>query len=35
MRGCAEAVLGTRTFEYQGRDYDFGEPFRRVTVEQS
>jgi lysyl-tRNA synthetase class 2 len=32
MRGVAEAVLGTAKFTSQGRDYDFTQPFRRISV---
>ncbi|MGB8328025.1 MAG: lysine--tRNA ligase, partial [Steroidobacteraceae bacterium] len=31
--GLAEAVVGTRAIEYQGRHYDLAAKFRRVTVE--
>ena len=34
MRGLCDALYGRRTLSYQGRDYDFGQPFRRVTVEE-
>lgn len=34
FRGLADAILGARTVRYQGRDYDFDAPFRRVTIEQ-
>src|SRR4029077_5922778 len=30
----ADSLLGTRVIRYQGRDYDLGRPFRRVTVEE-
>ena len=33
--GLADAVRGTRQFDYQGRAYDLAQPFRRVTIEQS
>ena len=33
MRGLADAVLGRRAFEYQGRRIDFGAPFARLSVE--
>jgi len=33
--GLADAVRGTRQFDYQGRAYDLSQPFRRVTIEQS
>ncbi|MEZ5460122.1 MAG: lysine--tRNA ligase, partial [Steroidobacteraceae bacterium] len=32
MRGVAEAVLGTAQFTSQGHDYDFTQPFRRISV---
>jgi lysyl-tRNA synthetase, class II len=32
FRGVADAVCGTRVIEYQGEAYDFGAPFRRVTI---
>jgi len=31
----ASAMLGTTTIEYQGEHYDFGRPFRRMTVRDS
>jgi lysyl-tRNA synthetase class 2 len=34
MTGIADAVLGARQFSYQGRDYDLGRQFRRVTIEE-
>ena len=34
MRGVAETVVGALQFPSQGRDYDLGKPFRRVSVEQ-
>ena len=33
LRGAAEAVVGSLQFESQGRHYDLGAPFRRVSVE--
>jgi lysyl-tRNA synthetase class 2 len=33
LHGLADSLLGTRVVRYQGRDYDLGKPFRRVTVE--
>ena len=33
LHGLADSLLGTRVVRYQGRDYDLGQPFRRVTVE--
>jgi lysyl-tRNA synthetase class 2 len=35
MRGLAESLRGTQKIEYQGRLYDLGAPFKRVTVEQA
>jgi len=32
LRGMAEAVLGTTTLVHQGVTYDFGQPFRRLSV---
>jgi len=32
LSGLAEALLGTTTVRYQGRDYDLSGPFRRITV---
>ena len=34
MHGMAEAVLGTTRVNYQGEEFDFAEPFARVTVEE-
>jgi lysyl-tRNA synthetase class 2 len=34
LRGLSDALLGTRVLRYQGRDYDLGQPFRRVSVEE-
>ena len=33
LHGLADSLLGTRVVNYQGRAYDLGQPFRRVTVE--
>ena len=33
LHGLADSLLGTRVVTYQGRAYDLGKPFRRVTVE--
>jgi lysyl-tRNA synthetase class 2 len=33
LLGLADSLLGTRIVNYQGRAYDLGKPFRRVTVE--
>jgi lysyl-tRNA synthetase class 2 len=35
MRGLADAVLGRRAIEYQGRRIDFGPPFARLSVEEA
>ena len=32
-QGLCDTVIGSRRVEYQGEVYDFGQPFRRVTVE--
>lgn len=32
-QGLCDTVLGTRRIEYQGETFDFGQPFRRVTIE--
>jgi lysyl-tRNA synthetase class 2 len=32
LRGMAQTVLGTTTLVHQGRTYDFGQPFRRLSV---
>jgi lysyl-tRNA synthetase, class II len=32
FRGMAQAVLGTTTLTHQGNTYDFGQPFRRLSV---
>ena len=32
FRGMAQAVLGTTTLTHQGNSYDFGQPFRRLSV---
>jgi lysyl-tRNA synthetase, class II len=32
LRGMAQTVLGTTTLVHQGVTYDFGQPFRRLTV---
>jgi lysyl-tRNA synthetase, class II len=34
LHGLADSLLGTRVLRYQGRDYELGKPFRRVTVEE-
>lgn len=35
LRGLAAEVLGQTNFEYQGGRYDFGPPFKRMTVTES
>ena len=35
FRGLADAIHGGTRFEYQGRAYDLGAPFRRLGVEQA
>jgi lysyl-tRNA synthetase, class II len=35
MRGLADTLNGSQQITYQGRDYDLGKPFRRVTVEEA
>ncbi len=35
LHGMAEAVLGTTIVNYQGEEYDFGNRFARMTVEQA
>ena len=35
LRHVAEEVLGTTTVSYQGEEYHFGEPFRRMSVKES
>jgi lysyl-tRNA synthetase, class II len=35
FRGLADAIRGTRQIKYQGRSYDIGAPFRRITLEQA
>jgi len=34
MHGMADSVLGTTKVQYQGEEFDFGEPFARMTVEE-
>jgi lysyl-tRNA synthetase class 2 len=33
MHGMADSVLGRSTVSYQGEEFDFGQPFERLTVE--
>ncbi len=35
LRGMAQSVLGTTTFDYQGTAFDFGQPFERLTVREA
>jgi len=35
LHGMSEAVLGTTIVRYQGEEYDFGQPFKRMTVEEA
>ena len=35
LRGMAQQLLGSSTVEYQGRQYDFGKPFLRMSVRDS
>ena len=35
LHGMTEAVLGTTVVHYQGEEFDFGKPFRRMTVEEA
>ena len=35
LHGMSEAVLGTTIVNYQGEEYDFGKPFKRMTVEEA
>jgi len=35
LHGMSEAVLGTTIVKYQGEEFDFGKPFRRMTVEEA
>jgi lysyl-tRNA synthetase class 2 len=32
MQGMADVILGTRKVTYQGREYDLGKPFTRISV---
>jgi lysyl-tRNA synthetase class 2 len=33
LHGMSESVLGTTIVKYQGEEFDFGKPFKRMTVE--
>jgi len=35
LRSMAQQLLGATRIHYQGNDYDFGKPFRRMTVRES
>ncbi len=35
LHGMSEAILGTTIVNYQGEEYDFGKPFKRLTVEEA
>jgi lysyl-tRNA synthetase class 2 len=35
LRGMASKLHGSTTIEYQGKQYDFGKPFRRISVHDS
>ena len=35
LHGMSEAVLGTTIVNYQGEEFDFGKPFKRMTVEEA
>ena len=35
LRGLAQRVLGSMNIAYQGEKYDFGAPFRRLTIKQA
>jgi len=35
LHGMSDAVLGSTTVNYQGEEYDFAKPFKRMTVEQA
>ncbi|MCF8007391.1 MAG: lysine--tRNA ligase [Methylovulum sp.] len=35
LRGIAEEVMGSSKITYQGEDYDFAQPFQRMTVVES
>ena len=34
LHGLTDSLLGSRVVRYQGRDYDLGKRFRRVTIEE-
>ncbi len=35
LHGMSEAILGTTIVRYQGEEFDFGKPFKRMTVEEA
>ncbi|MCP5197604.1 MAG: lysine--tRNA ligase [Gammaproteobacteria bacterium] len=35
LRGMAQALLGDTIIQYQGENYDLGQPFRRLTVQEA
>ncbi|MDH3615475.1 MAG: lysine--tRNA ligase [Gammaproteobacteria bacterium] len=35
LHGMSEAILGTTIVNYQGEEFDFGQPFKRMTVEEA
>ena len=35
LHGMADAILGTTLVNYQGEEFDFGGPFKRMTVEEA
>lgn len=35
LRGLCLELLGTSRIQYQGEDYDFGQPFRRLTLKEA
>ena len=35
LHGMSEAILGSTLIKYQGEEFDFGKPFKRMTVEEA
>jgi len=35
LHGMSDAILGSTVVNYQGEEFDFGKPFKRMTVEQA
>jgi lysyl-tRNA synthetase class 2 len=35
LHGMSDAILGTTIVNYQGEEFDFGKPFKRMTVEEA